>query len=231
MNNRIFAFLLVLIMMLVFSVNAYAEEKAEIMPDLTQKGSLTLTMDVDGVLLDSGSLSLYHVADISLTEGERYDFRLHDALIAVGAVLNTDNLYDDAQAMELLKHAQNTLDQYVSMPIKNGKVCFDGLDAGLYLVWQRPEDASEGYDAISPFLISIPKLHNGAYTLHVDAKPKVPFVTEPPSPPETTPPPPPNLPQTGQLNWPVPVLGASGAVLFILGLILCISRKKGYREK
>lgn len=232
MNNRIFAVLLALIMTLVFSVNASAEEESEVMPDLTEKGSLTFTMEVDGKLLDSGSLNIYRVADISLISEDQYDFRLTDALASAGATLDTDDLYDDAQAQELLKHAQKALDQYISIPIKAGKVCFDDLEAGLYLVWQRSEDASEGYDAISPFMISIPKWQGGVYSLHVDAKPKVPFITEPPTPPtEPPPPPPPYLPQTGQLNWPVSVLGASGVTLLIIGLILCISRKKGYREK
>ena len=230
MKNRISIILLALIMILVFTVNASAEEESAIMPDLTDKGSLTLTMEVDGKLLDSGSLNLYRVADVSLVEN-RYDFRLLDTLAAVGAVLDTEDLYDGAQAQNLLEKAKETLELYSSSSIKNGKVSFADLETGLYLVWQHPEDASDGYDAISPFLISVPKLQNGAYTLHVDAKPKVPFVTTPPPPEETPPPPPPNLPQTGQLNWPVSVMGASGTVLLILGLILCVGGKKGYREK
>lgn len=232
MNNRILAVLVALILILSFTVNASAiEESAENMPDLAEKGSLTLIMDIDGKPLNSGSLNLYRVADVSLVEENRYDFRLLDSLTAAGAILDTNDLYDDVQAQNLLKYSQKALEYYFSLPIKEGKVCFANLEPGLYLVWQRSEDASEGYDAISPFLISVPKLQNGVYTLHVEAEPKVPFVTEPPPPPEEPPTPPPNLPQTGQLNWPVPVMASSGAILLIIGLILCTVGKRREREK
>ena len=36
----------------------------------------------------------------------------------------------------------------------------------------------------------------------------------------------PTLPQTGQLNWPVPVLAVSGVVLFTIGWLICFNRKK-----
>lgn len=37
---------------------------------------------------------------------------------------------------------------------------------------------------------------------------------------------PPKLPQTGQLNWPVPILLSCGGLLFILGCVLCFGRRK-----
>ena len=50
------------------------------------------------------------------------------------------------------------------------------------------------------------------------------YLAEPPSlkEPEAVP----RLPQTGQLNWPVPILMAAGAVLFFAGLILRQHEKK-----
>jgi hypothetical protein len=99
--------------------------------------------------------------------------------------LNTQDLYDDEQAWDLLIVAQDALEQYLTQPIRDGKACFTELEAGLYLAWQSPDDASEGYDAIAPFLISVPKWQNDAYELDVVADPKVPFIPEtPPPPPE-----------------------------------------------
>ena len=37
---------------------------------------------------------------------------------------------------------------------------------------------------------------------------------------------PPNLPQTGQLKWPVPVLLGSGIVFFLAGMEMCFGRRK-----
>ena len=234
MKNRILAVAVALIMIFAFTVNASATEQSALMPDLTQKGSLTLSMLADGVPLDSGRLNLYRVAELKNVVGDGYGFYLLDALGAVGATLDTDNLYDENQAQRLLEYAKKALSSYDSMPIADGRVRFSDLEAGLYLVWQRTEDASEGYYAISPFLISVPKWQDGTYTMQVDAMPKVPLVNRPPEePPEEppTPPPPPELPKTGQLNWPIPVMATIGTVLLIIGLILCAYRKRCGREK
>ncbi|MBE6967137.1 MAG: LPXTG cell wall anchor domain-containing protein [Ruminococcaceae bacterium] len=34
------------------------------------------------------------------------------------------------------------------------------------------------------------------------------------------------MPQTGQLNWPVPVMAIIGATLFITGWVLCLRKKR-----
>lgn len=229
MNNRILAVLAAIAMLFAFAVNTSAEK-----PELPQTGSLTLTMEADGKPLDSGRLNLYRVAELRRVEENQYDFQLLDALTAIGATLDTEALYSDVQAQALLTKAQAALEQYQALPIENGKVCFSELPSGLYLVWQGEQDASDGYNAIAPFLISVPKWQGGSYAMQVEAKPKVPFITEPPDtppPPPDTPPPPPNLPQTGQLNWPVPVMAIGGIALLILGLILCTGKRRCGREK
>ena len=118
-----------------------------------------------------------------------------------------------------------------------GWVTFAPLDPGLYVVTQKQSQATEGFDAIQPFLISLPRWENGSYVYDLTAAPKVPLVPEetpPPPPPSepTTPPPddPPDIPQTGQLNWPVPVLAVSGMTLFILGWALCFGSGRKYHE-
>jgi hypothetical protein len=234
MHNRILAILVGLSMLFAFAVNASGAEAVETMPDLTQKGSLTFRMDVDGVPLDGGKLNLYYVATVELVSEKVYDFRLLDALVRGGGTLDTQALYDGVQAQRLLGCAQEVLEGYLSAPIAAGRAQFSDLEAGLYLIWQRPEDATAGYAAIAPFLISVPKWQDGQYTLQVVADPKVPFETEPTEPPPSTtppPPPPPELPQTGQLNWPVPVMAVTGALLIIVGWILCAGRKRCEHEK
>ena len=131
----------------------------------------------------------------------------------------------------MLQAAKSVLTDYLRAPIADGKVSFSDLKAGLYLVWQDDADASDGYDAIHPFLISVPRWQNGAYAMHVEADPKVPLETEPTTPPPPPPPPPPELPQTGQLNWPVPVMAVTGMALFVVGWILCWRGKRMENEK
>ena len=62
-----------------------------------------------------------------------------------------------------------------------------------------------------------------------------PEVPEPPAPPEVDLPEPevpltPHIPQTGQLNWPVPVLAVLGVILFAWGWLL-YTGKESYHEK
>ena len=232
MHKRILTILLVLVLVATLAVETFATEEETVpMPDLSQKGSLTLILNVGGEPLDSGKLNLYHVATVTKVTEQQYDFRLLDKLTAAGATLNTNHLYDNIQALELLVFAQDVLDQYLTCPIEDGKAHFEDLQTGLYLVWQSSEDASEGYDAILPFLISVPKWQNGNYELDVEAAPKVPLETEPTEPTVPPPSPPPDLPQTGQLNWPIPLMAVSGGILLFVGLILCARRKRCDHEK
>lgn len=65
-----------------------------------------------------------------------------------------------------------------------------------------------------------------------------PDETEPGATTETTAPPQetkpdenvPKLPQTGQLNWPVPVMVAAGMLLLVLGCWLCFGKKDEYES-
>lgn len=231
MKNRILSLLMALGLVFALAVNASASDIPVVMPDLDRKGSLSFTMDVDGVPLDTGLLNLYYVATVVQMEGDRYDFRLVDELADDGAKLDTKDLYDDVQAEKLLEASKRVLPEYRSAFIVDGNAFFADLDAGLYLVWQADKDASDGYAAIQPFLISVPRWQNGAYAMHVEADPKVPFVSEPTEPTEPPPPPPPELPQTGQLNWPVPVMAVAGMTLFALGWCLCLRRKRIENEE
>lgn len=91
------------------------------------------------------------------------------------------------------------------------------------------KQAAEGYDAIQPFLVTVPIMENGQYVYDVDAHPKAGTSSR-----KTTQTPPTQevlsaLPQTGQLNWPVPVLAVTGAVLVAAGVVL--KKRSGQNEK
>lgn len=224
MVKRIIAMLVMLRLIGCLAIPAFA---AHPVPDLSKKGSITFVMSLDGELLDGGKLNLYRVGDIAEEDGN-YSFALTDPLD--GSDLTLDDVSDPALAQELLTLAKAVKLEKITAPIEDGAAVFTELPVGLYLVFQNKGDATRGFSPIQPFLISIPRFQNGDYELEIVAKPKVPLETaptEPSTPPSTPPPsPPPNLPQTGQLNWPVPVMAILGCVLFVLGFILCIDRKR-----
>lgn len=222
--KRNIALLIAVLVVCSLSVTAIAHE----MPDLTQNGTITFTLDWNGEPLDSGSLTLCKVADIVVDDGD-VSFVLIDAL--QGYDIDLEDLDDADLAAELARIGQEEALPDISAPIEDGRAVFSDIAPGLYVVWQ--DEASDGFAAISPFLISMPKYENGHYEIDVTAAPKVPLVTLPtqPTEPEPTTPSDPQLPQTGQLNWPIPVLTVSGLALFAAGWFLCFRRKTEKNEK
>lgn len=213
----------------VMAVNAHA------VPDLTQKGSIEITMKYENQPVQGGNLELFRVGEV-LEENGDYYFGVLEEFKGSGVSL------EDVQSPEVAKALAEYAKDLKGMKKEissEGKVDFDQLELGLYLLVQ--DDAAAGYHKVNPFLVSVPKEVNGEYVYQVDAGPKVqlkPQETPPPgttplptptAPPTVAPPPsdtPPKLPQTGQLNWPVPLLAVSGLWLFTMGWMLRFGRKK-----
>ena len=84
----------------------------------------------------------------------------------------------------------------------SGTVEFDNLATGVYLLTQKVP--ADGYLAMNPFCVSIPISVNGQLIYEIDASPKL----EPEH----------NLPQTGQLIWPVWAFIGFGLVFIGIGL-------------
>lgn len=226
MKNRIIPVLLVLILLLAVAVNASA---SEFLPDQDQRGSLTFVMEFSDTPLTGGNVNVCKVADIVVGQDNTCQFQLIAALQDQN--LELKDLKDPQLAENLLAAVKEKDLPILRAPIEDGKVVFEDMEMGLYLVWQDETDASEGFAPIQPFLISVPRLQDDVYVLDVLSEPKVPVETEPTEPTEPTLPPDEELPQTGQMNWPVPVMALFGAVLFVVGMILCVSRKRSEHEK
>lgn len=134
-----------------------------------------------------------------------------------------------AQAQKLAKFAADNSVASVGSaePDKDGVALFSDLPLGVYLVVQTK--TATRYDAIDPFLITIPQTDGENYVYDVDAAPKTGTVPAPsPTPTPTTPPSTPGkLPQTGQDWVRVYALGIIGAAVFTCGVI---RRRRAYNE-
>lgn len=228
MKNRILSVLLALAMMFALAVNASATGE---MPPLDEKGSLTLVMSYNGQALKDGKVNILRIGTVEKISENTYDFWIFSDLGK--QTLTQEELYDPDVAKDLLvKGKKQYMKNILSAPIMEGSVVFKDLDTGLYVVWQEEVDACEGLSAFQPFLISVPRWQYDHYDLNVAAAPKVPIKPEPPEPTEPPgPPPPPELPNTGQLNWPIPMMAIAGVMLIVIGLILCANRKRNEYEK
>lgn len=109
---------------------------------------------------------------------------------------------------------------------KSGVVTFDNLKLGLYLIVQT-KDVS-GYERITPFLVSVPLWDKDHYLYEINVSEKFeikktsssPGTPSTPGTSETTNQPNGKLPQTGQVNWPMPVLLTLGLALIVTGTAL-----------
>ena len=214
MKKHLISALLALLVLLCLPLSAAA---AHPVPDLTRKGSITITMKYKGKPVSGGTLALYRVGDVHEDDGN-YSFVPVKGLEALD--------YSDIQSPDLAKAAAKAVEEKKIAAVKtvtigsSGTAEFSDLALGLYLVAQKT--AASGYKMTASFLVSVPYLEDGAYVYNVKADPKtdlerevVPAPTQKPSTPSGGG----KLPQTGQLWWPVPVLICMGLGCIAVGLI------------
>ncbi len=244
--NRIASLLLCIVLLL--SLNVTASALAVAYED--KKGTITVEMKYDGKAVSGGTLAVYRIGDASEENG-KYKFRKSDSMNDFDLDLDTNDISDATLAENVASFVQsNNFSAYADTENIDGKAVFNNLDLGIYLVVQTK--ASDGYEPLMPFLVSIPMNYNGNYKFDVTAEGKTQnkqdtLPTSPaddpdnPSAPDTSGNPTDDgtgnthgntaggiLPQTGQLNWPVPVLTALGLLIFTLGWLLAFF---GKREK
>lgn len=192
------------------------------LPDLDRKGSLSIRFTSNGEPISNGNkVGIYKVADV-IEDGD-YKFVLKDEFASVGELPENLDAENETLATKMDKIARdNSLTLYKSSQEldSDGKVKFTDLEVGLYLVVHtkkteiRLPDKSRVIYTINPFLVSIPQKDNGKLIYDVLTNPKVAPVKE-----MVPPPTPPDVPQTGQLWWPVIALGTAGMVFIMVGLI------------
>lgn len=111
---------------------------------------------------------------------------------------------------------------------KNGVVRYDRLSLGVYLFVQT--GGSAAYELTEPFVVNVPMTSADGKTLvyDINASPKAEAEPVQPTPAPTPTPKPsdPKLPQTGQLNWPVPVLFGGGILMLIVGFAIYMKGRK-----
>ena len=199
--------------------------QARELPDPERSGSITFEMRFDGQELDSGALTIRRVGYPAVIDADDRFVLLEEFGMENPVV---EDVADPALAKTLAELADEKQIYSITADIHDGKVVFAPLEYGLYLVTQAPENACKGFAPIQPFLISMPQWMDETYVYELTASPKVPLVSEPVTKPPATPSKPGDstLPQTGQLNWPVPMMILLGLSLFITGWLMRFKMKR-----
>ena len=106
MKKHLISALLALLLLLCLPLSAAA---AHPVPDLTRKGSITITMKYKGKPVSGGTLALYRVGDVHEDDGN-YSFVPVKGLEALD--------YSDIQSPDLAKAAANAVEEKKSPPKK-----------------------------------------------------------------------------------------------------------------
>ena len=194
-------------------------------------GSIALELACEDAPVSGGMMALYYLGQIE--QAENGDF----------VVIPTEDfaMLSGVSVGELVPQFAQKLEQYITEKAlsgdlrevdADGRVTFPDLKAGLYFVMQPA--AAEGFEKMNPFLITVPLRQDDALIFDIVAHPKVepkPEETQPqvptePKPTKPTEPSKPSLPQTGQLIWPIPLMGLLGTCLLAVGGSLCFRRKR-----
>ncbi len=204
--------------------------------------NLSCSTHVDGerFYIAGDEFSLVKIADAEvLTSGENSRIRYtvlskYKSLDCDWGNLTAKESYAKAKQLTSMIAAE----EYIASAVtdKQGNTSFYNLAPAMYLVVRtKVVPQNESYN-IDSFLVSVPLLWDGNINYTVTASPKCGWTPEEPDNPvePIVPPEPqkpnkseqndPKLPQTGQLQWPIPVLLAVGSMLFLIGC-------KKYRQK
>ena len=217
---------------------AYATEQI----DVTRDCSLTLTCVYEELPLAEMGLSVYRVAGVDSFG----TFTLEENFLPSGE--NVNGITEASQWNEIARRfsswagEQKLPPDHAATTDAQGAARLEPLAPGLYLVDGGTVTKDSGTYTCAPFLISVPNLEpDQGWNYAVTAKPKIGFTPAPPSPsgdpepsvspgvsptvsPSVSPKPGEDrLPQTGQCNWPIPVLAVLGMILVTAGV--CVSRR------
>lgn len=238
--------LLICMMFYAACTTSYAQD----IPNLSHSGSISITLYYGDEPVSGGNLVCYRAGDVEENNGS-YDFKLTADFS--GSRVPIDDIFSADTAEKLAQWTQKDNLSGKSAKIDDqGHTVFTGLKPGLYLLEQ--DKASKKYYGVEPFLVSVPMNENGTYIYDVEASPKVELAgsSEPDTPVKPEDPTKPNepkdpikpneskdpaksrdsvLPQTGQLNWPVPIMCVSGLMLLTVGLLLRTNKKKNENER
>lgn len=155
------AMLLLTVLVGLSGLTAYAHD----VPDESKKGSVTVDFEYDNKAVTGGRLALYRIAEARQTDGN-YGFENLPEFSGFHKDMS------DLTSAELARCLADFVDSHSIQPVdardnRSGSVTFPELPHGLYLVVQV--EAAPGYEAVQPFLVTVPMLEDGRYVYDVNA--------------------------------------------------------------
>lgn len=140
--------------------------------DFTKKGSIEITLieKEEQTKINGAELTIYKIAD---AKEENHNLVFEYVSELSDCKVSLDNLDNDNISEEINKCLNDSV-KGISLVTEDGKVNFEDLDLGLYLVKQT--NKVEGYSVITPYLVMIPRVINDEWTYNVTSKPKTDII-------------------------------------------------------
>ncbi len=182
--------------------------------DLNKTGSLTVTMECSHGYRSDGKVELYYLAELTYTNN-KYGFKYTQEF--ADCPLDLANISDATKADAVYDYLTNKGLEGVKATLTDGVAVYNNLPTGLYLVVQA--ESGIGFSTAMPFFVTIPVQSGDNWVYNVDAEPKIEITHSELQHP-------PGIPETGQLKWPIPIMAASGLIIFAIGAILLKRNKR-----
>ena len=199
--------------------------------DVSAEGSISVLIHTaEGENVANAHIVLYRVGDPVIVDSN-LTFEPAEAFADSGVSLADPGAAGLAAALWSYAKENGVAPYAEGNTAADGTLTLKSVDVGLYVVAQEGFSGSETmyFTEIEPFAVMMPMTNDAGtgWTYQIEAKPKVNALPKPTATPAPTDPPTDEkLPQTGMLQWPVPVLAVCGVLLFSLGWVLCFMKKK-----
>lgn len=165
--KKIKGIILMFVMLFMSSVSVYAENN---IVDFSRKGTIDITLSEEEDIKVSGAeITIYKVADAGVNNSN-LEFVYDDTLSTCKEDLGKGNITNEVVTCV----TSSDLVSYSGVTDEEGRVHFDNLDLGLYLVSQTNQ--VEGYSKVSPFTVMIPQVQDNSWIYEIEATPKVDII-------------------------------------------------------
>ena len=155
----------ILLILMLFTTNVFANNYSV---DLSVSGKINvvLTDKENNESIEGVELTLYKIANV-LEEDYHLTYNYVDNI-------NCDVSLDNLESKELVDKINLCVSDGLIIDTKitnlDGKVTFDNLSLGLYLVKQT--NKVKGYSSINSYLLTIPKVEDNKFIYEINSKPK-----------------------------------------------------------
>lgn len=167
------SYLLIMFALFIGFNNIVNAQESNYTIDFSRKGSIEITLheETRDSYVEGAEITIYHIADI-YNKNNNLAHKFTEQFS--GCEVSLEDINKDGLHKELEKCITEETTGISDFTDENGKVVFDDLSLGLYLVKQT--NKVEGYSVIDTFIANIPVVIDNSWTYDIVAEPKTEII-------------------------------------------------------